>query len=214
MGLLSLMMVPAEAAAILIVPSFITNVWQALGSSFIRILRRLWAMMLGICVGTYAAAGLLTGDTSGRAALGLGIALILYAITGLIGFRVAVPVRHEPWLSPLIGTATGIVTGATGVFVIPAVPYLQALGFEKDELVQALGISFLVSTVALGLALMSGGAFGRSIAMASVLALAPALAGMAIGQIVRSRISTALFRQCFFWGLLALGAHLALRNIM
>jgi hypothetical protein len=34
--------------------------------------------------------------------------------------------RAEPWLSPLVGLATGLVTGATGVFVIPAVPYLQA----------------------------------------------------------------------------------------
>jgi hypothetical protein len=28
----------------------------------------------------------------------------------------------------VVGLATGLVTAATGVFVIPAVPYLQALG--------------------------------------------------------------------------------------
>ena len=41
----------------------------------------------------------------------------------------------------------GLVTGATGVFVIPAVPRLQALGFERDDLVQALCLSFTVATV-------------------------------------------------------------------
>ncbi len=105
-----------------------------------------------------------------------------------------------------------LIAGATGIFVIPAVPYLQALGFEKDELVQALGLSFLVSTIALGFALARGGVFESSIAGMSVLALAPALIGMGIGQVVRSWISAALFRQCFFWGLLLLGAHLAFRN--
>jgi hypothetical protein len=48
-----------------------------------------------------------------------------------------------------VGAITGLTTAATGVFVIPAVPYLQAIGFEKEELVQALGLSFTVSTMAL-----------------------------------------------------------------
>ena len=33
--------------------------------------------------------------------------------------------------------------------MIPAVPYLQALGLSRDQLVQALGLSFTVSTLAL-----------------------------------------------------------------
>lgn len=34
----------------------------------------------------------------------------------------------EPWTGLTAGTATGVLTGLTGVFVIPAVPYLNALG--------------------------------------------------------------------------------------
>jgi hypothetical protein len=139
-------------------------------------------MMLGICAGTYAGAGLLTGNSGGGATTGLGFALVLYAITGLSALRFTIPSRHEPWLSPLIGAATGLVTAATGAFVIPAVPYLQALGFEKDDLVQALGLSFTISTVALGLSLASGGAFAMSVAGASLLALAPALGGWCSGN--------------------------------
>ena len=105
--------------------------------------------MAGVVVGTLAGSGVLAGDASGLAAGGLGAALILYAGVSLSGVRFDTPQRHEWWLSPLIGASTGLVTGATGVFVIPAVPYLQSLGLEKDELVQALGLSFTVSTVAL-----------------------------------------------------------------
>src|SRR3546814_19967434 len=105
--------------------------------------------MLGICVGTGAGAGLLSIDTTGRATLALGLALMLYAVIGLAAVRLRIPDRAEPWLSPLVGAATGLVTAATGVLVIPAVPYLQALALEKEELVQALGLSFPVSTVAL-----------------------------------------------------------------
>jgi uncharacterized membrane protein YfcA len=110
----------------------------------------------------------------------------------------------------LVGAATGIVTAATGVYVIPAVPYLQALGLDKDELVQACGLSFTVSTVALAGVLAHDGVLDTSVAGASL--LAPALAGMALGQWVRSRPE--LFRLCFLAALLGLGAHLAVRGLL
>jgi len=116
-------------------------------------------------------------------------------------------------MGPLVGIATGVVTILTGVFVIPAVPYLQALKLEKDDLVQALGLSFLVSTVALALALFGNGLFATAIAGSSLLALAPALGGMLIGQALRSRISAASFRRWFFSGLLLLGAYLVLKAL-
>jgi uncharacterized membrane protein YfcA len=213
-GLLALVMTPAQAAAVLVVPSLVTNVWQlAMGPSFGGLVRRLGTMMVGICIGTIAGAGLIVGPNTDAAIGGLGAALIAYGIVGLTGIRLSVAPRHEPWLSPLVGVATGVVTGATGVFVIPAVPYLQALGFEKDELVQALGLSFTVSTIALAVGLLGQGAFRGSEVGASLLALAPALAGMFAGQWIRDRVSAVVFRRCFFAGLVALGAHLLIRAL-
>ena len=54
MGLLALVMTPAQAAALLVVPSFLTNVWQAMGPELIPLVRRLWPMLLGICAGVWA----------------------------------------------------------------------------------------------------------------------------------------------------------------
>ena len=59
-GLLGLLMSPAQAAAILVVPSLVTNVWQALiGGSFWELVRRLWPVLVGICVSTFIGAVLL-----------------------------------------------------------------------------------------------------------------------------------------------------------
>jgi hypothetical protein len=138
--------------------------------------------------------------------------LVLYGILGLTSVEFSVPEWLEPWLAPLIGAATGIVTAATGLYMIPTAPYLQAIGLEKDALVQALGLSFTVSTLALAAILVEGGALQISVAGASLLALAPALAGMALGQWVRARTRSETFRICFFAGSLLLGAHLALRT--
>ncbi|MDB5371161.1 MAG: hypothetical protein JWP20_2719 [Roseomonas sp.] len=210
MGLLGTVMAPAEAAALLVLPSMVTNLWQlADGPGLGPLSRRLWPMLAGVALGTLAgmAAGLLPGQ--GGATAGLGAALLAYAAFGLLPFRLPlVPPRAEAWAGPLAGLLTGVVTAVTGVFVLPAVPYLQALGLERDRLVQALGLSFSVSTLALAAGLALGGGFGGGALSGSVLALVPALAGMALGGRLRGRVPAATFRRCFFVGLLLLGGHL------
>jgi uncharacterized protein len=215
MGVLGTLMLPAEAATLLILPSLITNVWQLLaGSGVLALIRRLWLMMAGIVAGTITAASFIAGSGGAWAVTGLGAALTLYAVSGLLSWRFSVPPRHERRLSPVIGIVTGLVTGGTGVFVVPAVPYLQALDLKKEDLVQALGLSFTVSTVALAIGLARESAFAISDISSSFLAVAPALLGMWIGQHVRGRISPATFRRWFFICMLALGLQLLLRHFI
>jgi hypothetical protein len=192
MGLLALVMPPVEAAAVLIVPSLLTNVWQMFsGNSLRAVALRLWPM---------------TAAHYGTAILG--IALALYAISGFVAFHFAIPRRLEIVFGPLVGAVTGLITAATGVFVIPAVPYLQAIGLEKDDLVQALGLSFTVSTIALAFNVGAAGALDISVARLTIVAVLFAVAGMWLGQILRLRLSPARFRRWFFAGLLLLGVYL------
>jgi uncharacterized protein len=209
MGLLAVVMPPAEAAALLIVPSLVTNVWQMLGGPrLMPLMRRLWPTMLGVCVGTWAGAGLMTGAHGQIGSALLGVALAVYAVTGLAAWRLSVRLSAEPWLGPLVGGITGLITAATGVFVIPAVPYLQAIGLEKDELVQALGLSFTVSTLALAVNLTLAGTFNLSLAAPSIGTLAMAMVGMWLGQAMRERLSPGTFRRWLFVALLVLGLYL------
>jgi uncharacterized membrane protein YfcA len=214
MGLLAAVMSPAQAAAILIAPSLATNIWQMVaGPYLLALVRRLGAMLLGLFVGAWLGNGILTGENAKPAAIGLGVVLIAYALIGLSKVKFAVPRASEIWLAPIVGVVTGIVMAATGVFVIPALPYLQAIGFDKDELVQALGLHFTVSTVALALILWDGGAFDISLGTLSLFAIAPAVIGMYAGQRMRARISAESFRVFLYVGLLALGALLVVRNL-
>lgn len=209
MGLLGLAMLPAQAAALLIIPSTVTNLWQlAFGGHLSALFKRLWPMLLLIFLGTGLGTlwlGMDSGDWVTRA---LGAALLMYALSGLFLPTFNVGSTTERWLGPLCGLLTGIVTAATGVFVIPAVPYLQALGLQRDQLVQALGLSFSVSTLALAAGLAWRGGLGGAELNASLLALVPALLGMWLGQWVRQRISAVVFKRVFFVGMAFLGGHL------
>ena len=215
MGLLGTVMAPAQAAALLIVPSFTTNVWQLFsGPSIASLARRLWPMMLCIILGTVGGSALLVKVDPLWSAFGLGVALLVYAVYALAAPSFSIPAKLEPWLSPLIGLVTGLVTGATGVFVMPAVPYLGSLNMDRDELIQALGLSFTVSTVALAIGLFANGAFQVSQFGVSSLAIIPALIGMWLGQCVRMRISPQRFRQCFLLFLVLLGVELSCRPFL
>src|SRR5262249_14846909 len=60
MGVLGSVISPLGAATLLIVPSFVTNVWQLFsGPSFVAILQRLWPMMFAILLGTMLGSSLM-----------------------------------------------------------------------------------------------------------------------------------------------------------
>ncbi len=112
--------------------SLLTNLWQLLaGPALAQIVRRLWLMMTGIIIGTLAGSSLLIGLNPRWSALALGAALIVYAGYALCSPVFQVSGRVEKWLSPLMGGLTGVITGATGVFVIPAVPSATGAGLSS-----------------------------------------------------------------------------------
>jgi uncharacterized membrane protein YfcA len=209
MGLLGLAMAPVQAAALLIVPATLTNIWQlAFGGQLRGVIWRLWPMQLGIVLGTALGTlwfGLGSGAGMARA---LGAALLVYALAGLAAPALRIARGWEVWAGPLCGVLTGAISAGTGVFVIPAVPYLGALGLTRDELVQALGLSFTVSTLALAGGLLWHQQLGAAEMGASVVAVVPALLGMLVGQWLRGRISALWFRRIFFVGMGMLGGHL------
>jgi len=209
MGLLAVVMTPLQAAALVVLPTFLTNIWQLVaGPSLKPIVLRLWPMMATTCLGTWAAAGLMTGSHSRYGTLLLGATLVIYALTALVSLHIKVEKAHEPWLGPIVGLVTGVITAATGVFMIPSVPYLQAIGFDKEDFVQALGLTFTVSTVALSVNLARAGAFKISLAGPTLGVLAMAALGMWAGQELRLRLSPETFRRWFLIGLALLGAYL------
>ncbi len=215
MALLALLMPPAEAAALLVMPSLVTNVWQlrpwsALGP----MLRRLAPMQAGIFLGTLVGAWVLGAPAGAWARGALGAALVAYAIWGLLGPRFVVSPRSETHLGLPVGAITGLVTAATGVFVLPAVPYLQVLRFERDELLQAMGISFTVSTMALAAGLLLNASYPGTTLGTSSLMLLPALAGMQVGQWLRQKLSPVWFRKCLLTSLALLGIHMMARGLV
>jgi len=203
-----------EAIVLMLVPSFVTNVWQGLvGGNLVALLKRLWSMFAAalVCI-WFASAALVSADPKHLSML-FGTLLALYAGLALVTPQVPKPGRREVWLTPVIGALTGLGAGVTGSFVVPAVFYLQALGLSRDQLIQAMGLSFTVATLGVATAMQGRGILPTDGVAVSAAALIPATIGMVIGQRIRRHLPEAIFRRVFFIALLAMGLYIIGRAV-
>ena len=201
-----------QAIALFIVPALITNLWQgAVGGSFLAILRRIWSLLLLGIIFTWAGVGILAAADQKLASGLLGVLLFLYGVHGLTSPQISPPGEREAWLTPLVGALSGAAFGLTGTMMVPGVIYLQSLGFDRNTLVQSLGITFVALTLALGVSLSMHNLLPSELSLLSVLAFLPAALGMFVGQRIRHRVSEEMFRKLFFWALPVAGLYMIVR---
>ena len=214
LGLLTAAIDLPSAMALLIIPSFLTNVWQAVAGGRLRaLLPRIWLFLLMAALAIPIGALALTRVDYSYLSAVLGALLMIYALIGLLGFRMTIKPSREGLVGTLLGVINGLLTGMTGSFVVPGVMYLQAIGLSRDDLIAAMGALFTVSTLGLCLSLGWNNLLNSELALQSSLAVVPALAGMALGQKVRQSISQQTFRTIFFSALFVLGAYIAARAL-
>jgi uncharacterized membrane protein YfcA len=209
MGLLVAVMPAASAAAVMVIPVALTNLWQALrGPALGELLRRFWPLLATLALTTALLSRWLLERMGTLGVIAVGAVLVLFASLALSGRRLQAPTQAEPFLGPLIGLLTGAMTAATGIAAVPLLPYLQSLGLSRDLFVQTLGLSFSISSVALGLGLRSHMATLPQWPLLLAAALLGTLLGMVIGEWLRPHLPEALFRRLVLWLLLGLGLML------
>lgn len=214
MALMSIWLPVEQAAAILVIPAFLTNIWQSLvGGALMSLLSRLWPMLVCLVLGTVITAGVITSGNTALTGAFLGAILAVYAGLALAGYQFTVSPKAEPLLGPAAGLTTGLISGATGIFVVPVAPYVQALNLGKDELVQAIGITALVASSALALGLGLHGSLEPKVALPGLVAVVAAFIGMFAGQALRARVPVDVFRRWILVGLVALGGAMIVRAL-
>ncbi|MBT3400233.1 MAG: sulfite exporter TauE/SafE family protein, partial [Rhodospirillaceae bacterium] len=214
MGLLGVLIAPEIAAAILIIPTFVTNIWQAfVGPHTWTVLRRFWPMLAGVFLGTLTTAGVITGADPRVAAGLIGTMLFIYGALGLSGVRFRVPRNAEIVAGPIAGLTTGLINGATAIFVLPGAPYLQASELDRGELIQAFGFVGLVAPVALALGFGLNQSVDTDLWPMVVVALIAAITGMTAGQAVRGHLTVSEFQRWVLIGLAVLGCVMVVRAL-
>lgn len=208
MSLLSLTLPPATAASLLIAPALLTNILQCMGPHWKRLTLLLGPLWVGVVVASQITPfpSLANGGSAIR--LLLAAVLIGYSAYGLLRptFHLRMAGGRMAAVSGVVGLATGVMTAATGINIFPMTIFLQSLDLEREELIQALGLSFTVCTLALAGSLGWQAASISWTTAAGWTALVFAFAGLGAGNLLRARIQPALFRRLLFmlFGLIGL----------
>ncbi len=214
-ALLGLFMPTATAAALMLMPSLLTNVAQCLGPHARALARRLWPLWLLLVLATVWSPLPDLGSAGSGARITLGAVLIVYGAWGLARAGLPEPGRWALPVGGIAGALSGVLTASTGVFVMPMVPYLQSLRLEKAEMIQALGLSFLLATVALAVRLGPQAVFsGATVPLAGhAVALLAAFAGLWGGAAMRQRLPLPVFQRALYSVFVALGVLMLARAL-
>ncbi|MEM7195346.1 MAG: sulfite exporter TauE/SafE family protein [Pseudomonadota bacterium] len=214
LGLLALFIDLPTAMALMLVPSLVTNIWQATSGGFaVVILSRIWPFLLAATASIFVGAiALVNGNPSLLLAL-LAVLLMFYAGIGLAGLKLSIQAQHRASAGVVFGIANGVLTGMTGSFTVPGVIYLNAIGLDSRMLIQAMGILFTLSTVGLAIALQRYNLLSPQQMLISSVGVLPALIGMLGGKTIRERMTEAQFKRVFFLALLVLGAVLMVKAV-
>jgi hypothetical protein len=198
-----------NAISLLLIPSLVTNLWQAgAGGELFTILIRLWPLLITACMMVWFGSIALTSVSLSYLSALLGVLLIIYSAFNLFGLRFEVKTKNEWWLAPFIGLINGLLTGMTGIFVVPCVFYFQAIGFRKDTLIQSMGVLFTALTLTLIVSLKTKNILTLELSGWSAFAIFPAIIGVFVGQLIRKRISEEVFKKIFFLCLILLGSFI------
>lgn len=214
-ALLGLFMPTATAAALMLLPSLLTNVAQCIGPHARALARRLWPMWLMLVAATLWSPLPDLGSAGSGARIALGSVLIVYGSWGLTRASLPDPARWTRPIGGIAGALSGVLTAATGVFVMPMVPFLQSLRLEKTVMIQALGLSFLLATLALAVRLGPQAVFsGATVPLTGhAVALLAAFAGLWAGAALRQRLPLPVFQRALFGIFIALGALMLARAL-
>ncbi len=214
-GLLVLFRPLPEGMALILAPTLLTNLWQALSGPHLKpMLRRLWGLFLGSTLGAAGGAAMLSKVNTGLLSVMLGVLLIGGALYALFGRPFPSPKpTTERWLSPLIGLVSGVITGLTGSYLMPAAPYLVALRLRPAEFVQAFGLGVIGALVALGVGLRGAGLLPADLGLVSLLGVVPSFLGLWFGQSIRGKLPEARFRQLIQVLLGGLGLSLLIKGL-
>ncbi len=202
------------AIPLVLLPSLATNASVMLDAGHFReTVRRFWPMYLttlgGLVVGLYF---LVSFDEAGLVAV-LGLVLMAYGGYALAKPDLRLPSRLEKPLALPSGLLTGVINGCTGCQLVPSMPFLMALHLEPNRFLQAINISFSLSSVFVAAGLAKFGLLTWKIVGLSLLSFVPVFSGIWIGAKLRRRLSVATFRTAALSVMVLLGALLLLRPV-
>lgn len=207
---------PELALAGLILPTLVTNLWQAFRQGLLAALlsaRAHWRYLTITLVAIAISSQFVTRVPAGLLFTVLGATITLFTVLQLLGWRPRVGPENRRVTELGVGAFAGTLGGFTGTWGPPTVLYLTALDTPKTEHVRVQGVVYASGAVVLTLAHLRSGVLAGDGLRLSILLLGPALIGMVAGFSIQDRLDQHRFRLIVLAVLALAGLNLVRRGL-
>lgn len=205
------------ALALLIVPTLVTNVQQALRQGWraaVQVVREYWRMLLVIVIGIALSAQIMTAIPQGIVFALLGVPITVYALIQLMGRSLRFNMVHKHRWEVGLGAIGGFYGGISGVWGPPLIAYLLSAGVEKTENVRVQGVIYMIGSVMLALAHLQSGVLNAQTLPLSVMMVVPAVLGMWLGFRLQDKFDQLTFVRWTLVVLMLSGLNLVRRALV
>lgn len=203
------------AIPLVIVPSIVSNIVIMVQTGhFIMVVRRFWPLYTASIPGLLIGLTILVAINVDVAKIILGLVLILYALLALTNRSFSVSETWERRLKLPVGFLTGFINGLTGSQVMPVLPYLLSLELNKNTFIQAINISFTLSSLIMLFGLIQLGYLSLNTFLTAVAGAIPVTSIVFFSGKLRNRIPRKLYQKLVLTFLLILGLILSVKSIL
>jgi uncharacterized membrane protein YfcA len=216
-SLMGSLIAPELALAGLIVPTLVSNGWQALRQGVREALGSVRQFRLFMIVGGVAlmiSAQMVRVIPVPAMLILIGAPVTVFALLQLLGWRPHLPNGNTPALEAGVGAFAGTIGGFSGTWGPPTVLYLTALDTPKRDAVRIQGVMYGLGSIVLLFAHVGSGVMRAETLPLSLALTVPAVAGMALGFRLQDRIDQVLFRRATLVVLAVAGLNLLRRGMM
>lgn len=200
------------AIPLVIIPSIVSNVVVMIQAGhFRKAVKRFWPMYAASVPGLLIGLSILVVINVSSAKAILGLVLIAYASWALSNQHFTLSEQWERKLKLPAGLCTGFINGLTGSQVMPSLPYLLSLKLNKDDFVQAINISFTLSSLVMLVGMDRLGYLPPSTLLLAVCGLIPVMTTVFLAGKLQKRLTGESHRILVLGFLLIMGLILMLK---
>ncbi|EWC42998.1 TSUP family transporter [Pseudomonas stutzeri] len=212
--LIALVETVPTAIALALLPIIISNIAQSYECrQHYRVLGLIWPLLLSLAVSLGLAVQLLGSFRPEILALIIGVMIQVFVISQLTPDPPAIPQRWRFGSLVGAGLSSGLFGGLTSFYAFPALQALMALGLGRNEFILATSLFFLAGSSILGIGLLAQDIATPIHLLLSLACVVPTQLGMYLGELIRERLSQAMFRGITLSVLSATGLTMIARAI-
>jgi uncharacterized membrane protein YfcA len=203
------------AIPLVIVPSIASNiVVMVQAGCFREAVSRFWPLYVASIPGLMIGLSILVSIDVDTSKAVLGLVLVSYSLWALRNKPLSLCVEWERILKIPAGFCTGFVNGLTGSQVMPVLPYLLSLNLGKRAFVQAINISFTLSSLIMLFGMNRLGHLSSDTFLTAVCGLVPVLLIVSLAGRLQNQLTGASHRKLVLTFLLVMGLVLSVKSLL